>query len=220
MLLAIDTSTRTISIALHAGHALVAESSWRSPDYHTVELAPAVAVMLDRAQTAPGELKGIGVAIGPGSFTGLRIGLALAKGLALAHNVPLVGIPTLEILAHAQPPREEPMLAILQAGRGRVAAGRFTSTPDGWQSEGEVRVVRWPELAASIESPVYVCGEVDEEGMSVLRKLRGKAIIAPAYLSLRRAGALGELAWARLRAGQTDDPVSLAPVYLSAETSG
>ena len=59
--------------------------------------------------------------LGPGSFTGLRIGLALAKGMALARHLPVIGVPTLDILAAAQPVREENLVAILLAGRGRLA---------------------------------------------------------------------------------------------------
>ena len=214
MLLAIDTATRTISLALHDGQSLAAESSWRSPNHHTVELAPAVMQMLDRAGVTPARLRGIGVALGPGSFTGLRIGLALAKGMALAHNLPLAGIPTLDILAQAQPLRDGPMLAVLQAGRGRVAVGRYVADRKGWRVEGQVQLFRWPELAESIQEPVYVCGEFDEEGLALFRKMRGRAILAPGSLSLRRAGVLAELAWAKLRAGQPDDAATLAPIYL------
>ena len=83
MLLAIDTSTRQMSLALHDGLSVVAETSWRTGDYHSVELAPQTAVMLRRAGVEPARLAGVAVAIGPGSYTALRIGLALAKGLAL-----------------------------------------------------------------------------------------------------------------------------------------
>lgn len=220
MLLALDTSTRSISLALHDGQALAAETTWRSQNHHTVELAPAIAEMLERAELAPDKLKGIAIALGPGSFTGLRIGLALAKGLALAQNLPLVGIPTLDILAHAQPQRSEPMLAILQAGRGRVAVGRYVFERKGWRAEGEVQLYHWPELVRAIEQPTYVCGELDEEGLAELRRLRGRATLAPAFLSLRRAGVLAEMAWARLRAGQEDEAATLAPIYLRQEFAG
>src|SRR5512137_2087890 len=120
MFLAIDTATRQISLALHDGHSVVAEQSWRTADYHTVELAPQTALLLRRAGTDPARLAGVAVAIGPGSYTGLRIGLGLAKGLALAHDLPLCGVPTFDILMRAQPPWEGKMVAILQAGRRRI----------------------------------------------------------------------------------------------------
>src|SRR5579859_1254317 len=120
MLLALDTATRFISIALHDGQAVAAEATWLAGAYHTVELAPQVALLLRRAGVEPGQLRGVAVAIGPGSYTGLRIGLGFAKGLSLANALRLVGVPTLDILMRAQPPRAERALALLQAGRGRA----------------------------------------------------------------------------------------------------
>ena len=83
MLLAIDTATRVPSLALYDGERVVAEETWRSANGHTVELVPGLVRVLERQRVSPAELKGIAVALGPGSFTGLRIGLGIAKGLAL-----------------------------------------------------------------------------------------------------------------------------------------
>lgn len=99
MLLAIDTSTHNVGIAIYDGIRVVSETIWASQDYHTVELAPAVAATLSRANYDIHNLKLVAVATGPGSFTGLRIGLALTKGIALACHLPIIGIPTLDIVA-------------------------------------------------------------------------------------------------------------------------
>ncbi|MEO8397708.1 MAG: tRNA (adenosine(37)-N6)-threonylcarbamoyltransferase complex dimerization subunit type 1 TsaB, partial [Chloroflexota bacterium] len=96
-LLAIDTATQFISIALHDGQQMLAEQTWISENHHTVELAPAVRALLINAHLSPAELSGLAVSIGPGSYTGLRIGVALAKGIATAQRIPLVGISTLDI---------------------------------------------------------------------------------------------------------------------------
>src|SRR5690349_5628742 len=117
MLLAIDTATKQISLALHDGQTVAAETTWLSDNFHSTELAPQVALLLRRAGRDAAGLSGIAVAIGPGSYTGLRIGLGFAKGLALAQNLPLVGVPTLDGLMRAQPPHAGPALALLQAGR-------------------------------------------------------------------------------------------------------
>ena len=217
MLLALDTATRLISIALHDGQSLVAESTWLSGAYHTVELAPQVALMLRRAGVEPGQLHGVAVAIGPGSYTGLRIGLGFAKGLSLANNVPLLGVPTLDILMRAQPPRAERALALLQAGRGRVSAGpyQWSARTFRWQPAGEVRVLDWPSLAqelAAATTPTYVVGEMDAAGAELLRPLRGRVLLASPAQALRRAGFLAELGWERLR-NAPDDANRLAPAY-------
>ena len=103
ILLGLDTSTRSVGLALYDGTQVLSEAVWTSHDHHTVELAPAVGDMLSRAGLEPSHLSAVAAATGPGSFTGLRIGLALAKGLALARRLPLVGIPSLDVLAAAQP---------------------------------------------------------------------------------------------------------------------
>jgi tRNA threonylcarbamoyladenosine biosynthesis protein TsaB len=104
-----------LGLALYDGAEILNETIWHSDRHHTIELAPEVALSFRRAGSSQSELTAVAVAQGPGSYTGLRIGMALAKGLSLAHNLPIVAIPTLDILAGAQPQREEPMLATVPA---------------------------------------------------------------------------------------------------------
>ncbi|HEY6072178.1 MAG TPA: tRNA (adenosine(37)-N6)-threonylcarbamoyltransferase complex dimerization subunit type 1 TsaB, partial [Anaerolineales bacterium] len=125
MLLAIDTSTSQMGLALYDGAQVLAESIWTSPQHHTVELAPAVAALLKQTEQKVGALTALGVAIGPGSFTALRVGLSFAKGLALARRLPVMGIPTLDVVAAAQPLADMLLAAVLQAGRGRLAVGWY-----------------------------------------------------------------------------------------------
>ncbi|NTU55163.1 MAG: tRNA (adenosine(37)-N6)-threonylcarbamoyltransferase complex dimerization subunit type 1 TsaB, partial [Anaerolineales bacterium] len=108
MLLAVDTSTAQVGLALYDGGRVLAEFSWRSSQRHTVELAPAISELLTRCGTTMDDIHVLGVALGPGSFTSLRVGLALVKGLALSRHIPLIGIPTLDILAWAQPAGRHP----------------------------------------------------------------------------------------------------------------
>lgn len=148
ILLAIDTSTRSVGIALYDGVQVISEYTWSSQDHHTAELAPAVASVLQRSHLTIQNLVAIGVATGPGSFTGLRIGLALAKGIALVQRIPLIGIPTLDILAAqssellfrnygsssawlvAESLRTMPLAAVLRAGRGRLAVGWYQAAAE------------------------------------------------------------------------------------------
>lgn len=215
MILALDTATRFISLALHDGARVVAEHTWQTQDNHTIELAPAMQRALRQAGLAPHELSGVAVALGPGSFTGLRIGLGLAKGLALAHRTPLFGVPTLDALAHAQPPRQERMVAVLQAGRGRVASVIYRFREGAWRAEGSPSVSDWTALAASTSEPTYFCGEIDAAGIEILRRLKRLAIVPSPAFGLRRAAFLAELAWRRLRQNNPDDPATLAPIYLA-----
>jgi len=213
VLLAIDTATRQLSLALHDGQSVLVEYSWRTVNYHTVELAPQTALILRRAGVEPGQLKGLAVALGPGSYTGLRIGLGLAKGLAFAHNVPLFGVPTFEVLMRAQSPRSERVIALLTAGRGRLIAAAYYWGGKAWKADGAPRVLDWATLAADILEPTVICGEHESATPDVMKALKGRAVFdAPAH-SLRRAGYLAEIGWERLQSGRADDPMTLAPIY-------
>lgn len=219
MILAIDTATAPISLALHNGREVIGEITWRAPGHHTMELPPAVDALLARAHVTPAELKAIAVALGPGSYTGLRIGMSLAKGIALTCNppLPLIGVPTLDILAAAQPHETDWLYPLTQAGRGRVNAALYTwnSTEEGngWEAVEPPFIASWADLAARIEQRTQICGEINEAGRSVLAALGDRALIASGAGCLRRAGFLGELAHVRLAAGQVDDPATLAPLY-------
>ncbi|MEP7356346.1 MAG: tRNA (adenosine(37)-N6)-threonylcarbamoyltransferase complex dimerization subunit type 1 TsaB, partial [Anaerolineales bacterium] len=208
------------SLALHDGQSVAAESTWQTDQFHTAELAPQAALLLRRAGVEPAQLQAIAVAIGPGSYTGLRIGLGFAKGLSLAQGVPLVGVPTLDGLMRAQPQRAERALALLQAGRGRVSAApyRWEARRARYEADGAIRVLDWAALGAELAAeapeagPIYIAGEMDAAGSELLRGLRGKVRLASPAQSLRRAGYLAEIGWERLK-NAPDDPSRLAPVY-------
>jgi tRNA threonylcarbamoyladenosine biosynthesis protein TsaB len=214
MILAIDTATRQIGIGLYDGSQVQAEIIWRSNNYHTVELAPAIYSMFARVNVSVQDLSAVGVSIGPGSFTGLRIGLALAKGMAYPYAIPIIGIGSLDILAAAQPQRSEPMAAVLQAGRGRLAVGWYSSREGAWNANGELQVCTPEELSASIQSPTYICGELHEDERRLFARKRVNIILASPANSLRRPSFLAELAWMRLQKGEVSDPATLSPVYL------
>lgn len=238
ILLALDTSTRSVGLALYDGFQVMFESSWTSKDYHTVELAPAVQEAFRKASLSREGIGALAVALGPGSFTGLRIGLALAKGIALARHLPIVGIPSLDILAAAQPILELPLAVVLRAGRGRLAVGWYAADQNAWQPvvynpagaqdpqpmptpkgdvdlrKRRVEVCTLQELAGKFSAPAMLCGEMNGEEREFLRQACPALILARPAQSLRRPGYLAELGWKRWREGRVDDPASLSPLYL------
>lgn len=214
MLIAIDTSTRLIGVALYDGVQIISEMVWLSQQYHTVELAPTVSSLMERAGIPLSELKVVAVALGPGSFTGLRIGISLAKGMALAGRLAIVGVPTFDILAAAQPPGDLPMAAVLQAGRSRLAVGWYKNYSGKWKSDHQIQVFTPRELADRIKSPTIVCGELSEAERRIFKRKRKNVILATPAQSLRRPSYLAELGWRRWQKGMTDDPATLAPNYL------
>ncbi|HMB24349.1 MAG: tRNA (adenosine(37)-N6)-threonylcarbamoyltransferase complex dimerization subunit type 1 TsaB [Chloroflexota bacterium] len=220
MLLAVDTSTAQVGLALYDGSQVVSEYAWRSSQRHTVELAPAVAELLARSSLTMDNVQALGVALGPGSFTSLRVGLSLVKGLALARHLPLVGIPTLDILAAAQAPSRLPLAVAIQAGRGRFALGWYKrSSPrdkrskNGWQAKGPARVVTVQTLIEEITRPVILCGEFTYAERQKLSAEPEIQLVSPAK-SVRRPALLAELAWQRWQTGDVDDDATLAPIYL------
>lgn len=215
MLFALDTSTSWISLALFDGTFLRYEVTWETQHHHTVELAPALERMIKSTGIKPSELTGLAVATGPGSFTSLRIGVSFIKGMALAVNIPLVGIPSLDVIAKAQPLDERPMVAVLHAGRQRLACGTYHVVGGEWVAQGEPVVLDARDLVKTIELPTLICGELSAEARAIIGRRWKNACLLPPERCLRRAGFLAALGWARLQAGDTDDPASLAPTYLS-----
>ena len=213
MLLAVDTSTAQVGLAIYDGSQVISEYAWRSSQRHTVELAPAIFESLKRCGLTMDDIQALGVALGPGSFTSLRVGLSLAKGLALSRQLPLIGIPTLDILAAAQPSSRLPLIVAIQAGRGRLAVGWYKSSKNGWQAKVPARVMTLDALMDEIKSPVIVCGELASEERKKLADKVDVHLVGPAQ-SIRRPAVLAELAWARWQAGQVDDGARLAPIYL------
>jgi tRNA threonylcarbamoyladenosine biosynthesis protein TsaB len=213
MLLAVDTSTRAMGVSIYDGTRVLSEMTWISKNHHTIELAPTVNQALAHIGASASDLQVLGVAIGPGSFTGLRIGLALAKGLALSHRLPLIGVPTLDVVAAALPvPPGSQLAAVLEAGRRRLAIGRYRAQDGEWQSEGDLQNLTIEEFVETINSPILVCGELSGEARQRLTQTR--SIIPSPVRCVRRPAVLAELAWKRFQSKDFDDPTTLKPIYL------
>jgi len=217
MLLAIDTSTAQVGLALYDGIQILGEMTWTTRQHHTVELAPAIAGLMKRSDASMDMIGALGVAIGPGSFTSLRVGLALAKGIALARHLPLVGISTMDVIAAAQPAGNHPLVVVIQAGRRRIAVGWYKFSENRWQAQGGVKGGTIDELADEIEHPTYVAGELTSEDRNRLARKRVNILLASPVHCVRRPSILADLAWARWQKNEVDEPASLAPIYLHVE---
>ncbi|MHB8776851.1 MAG: tRNA (adenosine(37)-N6)-threonylcarbamoyltransferase complex dimerization subunit type 1 TsaB [Anaerolineales bacterium] len=213
MLLAVDTSTAQVGLALYDGAQVLGEMTWAAHQHHTTELAPALCGLLDRCGVSMDKVHALGVAIGPGSFTSLRVGLSLVKGIAFARHLPVMGLPTLDIISAAQPVAKYPLLALLQAGRTRIAFSVYKSQRKEWQAEGEIRSGTVEELVNQIESPTIIAGELTSEDRKKLSKNKNILLASPVNC-VRRPSVLAELAWSRWQADQVDDAAALAPIYL------
>jgi tRNA threonylcarbamoyladenosine biosynthesis protein TsaB len=214
--LAIDTATEFASVALyHDATGVLAESSWRTSMNHTVELMPTVVRLLASQAILPQQLDAVAVALGPGSFTGLRIGLSAGKGLCLSLGIPIVGIPTLDVVAYAHYGQNLPICAILQAGRGRICAALYEAAAEGWRRTSDYELMTVEDLSQRLTERTLFCGEIDAQLRSSLTgELGERAAMASPASSLRRAGYLAELGWQRISSLGGDHVASLEPLYL------
>jgi tRNA threonylcarbamoyladenosine biosynthesis protein TsaB len=214
VLLAVDTSTQWMGLALYDDEQIIGETIWQTHNHHSVELAPAVESLFTRSGITGKDLRVLAVATGPGSFTSLRIGMAFVKGLSLALNLPVIGIPSLDITVAAVPVQDIALAAVLQAGRGRLAVGWYRVKNNNWQKHGEPVVMTPGELEQFIKKPTLICGELNtEERKTLARRWKNIRLAEPA-MSIRRPAYLAQLAWKRWLSMDVDDVVTLAPSYL------
>lgn len=215
MILAVDTATRWTGISLYDGDAVAAEMGWYAINTQTVELAPTVADMLRKTNVKASELKGIVVAIGPGSYTGLRVGMGFAKGMALAYKIPLVGVATHEIIVAAFGPSEDQLVVVAEAGRKRVSAAIYRwYSRKGWQIKVPADIYDWATLLEVAKEGSQFVGEVSAESRKLVKSAEKEFKVIKPAASARRAGHLAELGHVMLRKGKTIDAASVTPVYL------
>ena len=222
MLLAIDTATQIMSIALHDGEALHAECTLTAGRQHSALLATLIKQIMAQSSLPTDDLTALAVSVGPGSYTGLRIGVALAKGMAAVNDLPLVPVTTLETIVATQQNRhrDQLLIATVPAGRKRAIWAEYQHDGSSWAERRAPQISSWDELLAACATPCLITGEVSGAGLRAIHATRnsGRPIqIAPAAERLRRAGFLAEIAWRRLRETSADRPFPadlVMPIYL------
>jgi tRNA threonylcarbamoyladenosine biosynthesis protein TsaB len=218
LLLAIDTSTAQAGLALYDGD-LLAELTWPAGRHGSQTVLAETERLLALAGRRVDDITAVGIALGPGSFSALRVGMSLAKGLAFAGDRALIGIPTLDVVSYPHRHAGRLVWAILDAGRGRVVAAPYTMNGTEWQACAAPYHGPVAALVERITDPALVAGEAPPAMIDALTD-RADVIVLPPAVRPRRPGALAELAWARLRAGDVDDPFALEPLYLHGDGGG
>lgn len=227
MILALDTSTEMASIALYRpGEGVLAEQSWLSGREQTTQLIPNVQRLMTLVGVSTLELTGLAVATGPGSFSGVRIAISTAKSMAYALEIPLWGVPSLDVLAYQQVAvTAAQVCAVLNAGRSRLAWALYRTRGTRWQRITPYTNSTPQEMAEDVRRhetnvATLFCGDITPEIAGVLNEAFGKeASIAPAAAGVRRAGYLAELALQRDLRGESDDPATLQAIYLQPSTA-
>ena len=227
IVLGIDTSTETASVGIVSSHGIEAEGIVRSVRSHQERLMPLVEDTITRAGITLDDIEVLACGTGPGSFTGLRVGISTAQGLALGTGKPLAGVPTMDALVRNVPSPSHPVCAILDAGRDEVYAAlyrpvRTQSTREHHQpSELQVEKV----LAETVLHPekllfrirgttIFIGSGLERHGELICKRLGGRARIAPRTLWAPRGSTVAELARARLRAGKRPTRGQLKPLYV------
>jgi len=217
MILGLDTSTEILGLALLKEGQVVSAFSLVLGRRHSEHLPG----LLDRFLTESGadlsQLTGLAVSIGPGSFTGLRVGLSLAKGLASALNLPLVGVPTLKALAWPYARARIPVCALLDARKGEVFCALFREQNGSWVRMTPDRALSPERLADEIREPTLLVGS----GVRIYRdfftnRLGPLAVFADPNPEAPPPSDIAYLGWQRLQAGERDDVSTLEPSYVRA----
>jgi tRNA threonylcarbamoyladenosine biosynthesis protein TsaB len=205
--LAADTSTPRGSVALVEGAEVRGEVRFVS-ESHSGRLLPAIAFLLETLNVAPQSIEGYAVTIGPGSFTGLRVGLSTIQGLALAAGRPVLGLSTLDVLAARVVGEADHVIAMMDAFRGQVFTRHYDRTG---RPLGE-RTSEAPEaLLARVPQGALCIGDGVERYADLLR---ARPDLMRASRSLFLAGTLGRLAGPPLAAGAGQEPAALRADYV------
>jgi tRNA threonylcarbamoyladenosine biosynthesis protein TsaB len=207
-LLAVETSSLAGGVALLDDERLVAEYVLDVSVAHSERLMAAVDRVLADTRWTPRALGGLAVAIGPGSFTGLRIAVSTVKGLALALGLPIAAVPTLDAMAAALPWAALPVCPVLDARKGEVYASLYRWDGPVLRREWEYLALSPEALASRFAEPVLVVGD----GADAVRSPHARALPPPRRLP--SPAAVGTLGLAKLRRGESVAPAALAPLYL------
>ncbi len=213
LLLALDTSTTIATLALYDGERVLAETTWVAGREHSTQLLLEVDRALARLGLEIGQVTGLVVARGPGSFTGVRVAISVAKGIAAGLGVPVWGVSTLDALARAAGLPDARVWAVIEAGRGRFAVAGY----EGGTCVHAPRNAHLDELLSLAHHPAVVIGELDAAAREALAHA-GARVVPPAG-SLRRAGYLAEIGWLAARSGASGNPAEVDAMYLGRQAT-
>ena len=227
MLLAIDTSTRYGGVALWKEGRATLSLCWHSTRNHTEELMPSIEFLLNKSGLKLQQLEGISVALGPGGFSALRVGLSTAKGLAMPLDLPLVGIGTLELEAYPFASTGLLIHSILDIGRGEIATASYKADSSGkaesmgkadssgWTRLKDEYICQPDELLKSLTEPTILCGEGVALHQEALKDgLPAGSMLIPSNSAANRLLALARMSENKIADGEVDPIATLQPLYL------
>jgi tRNA threonylcarbamoyladenosine biosynthesis protein TsaB len=217
MILAINTSTTQFSLALlRVTGEVLAEYLISPGEKNFKTFMPAVYSILEACGRDINELKAVAVAGGPGSFTGLRVGLSMAKGVAQGLDIPIIGVSSLEAMANQAPFVKYPLCTVMSSRRGEVIFALFEwDDAKGMRRMTEDRSVTFRDLAGFINGPTCFIGNNFAAQEPAIKELLGDHVLAaPSHLWSLRASSVGTLGLKRFINKDFDSITDLVPEYL------
>jgi tRNA threonylcarbamoyladenosine biosynthesis protein TsaB len=214
--LALETSGRVGSIAITEDGRLIAEDIFSHGLKHAAEMVPKIDTLLKAAGWQPPDLREIHVSIGPGSFTGLRIGITLAKTLAFATGAKLVAVPSVLILANNAPPEARDVVIVLDAKRDQIFTARLhrDDASADWTIAEAAHLDSLPDMLARGPRPVYLIGEGIPFHEKFIPKNDASIIITPTESWRGRASVVAEIGARMAQAAEYIQPQALLPLYI------
>ncbi len=215
--LSLETSTLVSSVALTTEEALVAEITLQTKLTHSERLMPHISIILEMADMTPKDLSAIAISIGPGSFTGLRIGLATAKALAYALQIPVIGVPTLDALAFGCLQPGLCLSPMLDAQKGNVYQAVFEEAEGRLRRMIDTRVISCKaalDELSQFNRPVVLMGEGAILYRQEIAEAGKNLVLAPPQLIIPRAGSVGFLGQQMLAGGIRQDVMTMEPLYI------
>ncbi|TET46653.1 tRNA (adenosine(37)-N6)-threonylcarbamoyltransferase complex dimerization subunit type 1 TsaB [candidate division TA06 bacterium] len=215
LILGIETSSDFGGVALADEGGVVAEELTRRRLNHSEELVKLISSALKGLRSGLDDLQGVAVSIGPGSFTGLRVGLAAAKGLCLSKGLPLLGIPSLDALASMCPESSLPVHAIIDAKRGEVYWSSYRYESGMQTRTGEYIAVTPQGLVERISEETMLIGSgVDVYRDFIVENRKGLAKFVTPNPQSPLPSVIAVLGLQRLKANQIEEIESLEPIYI------
>lgn len=215
-ILAIETSTMLGGIAvMDESQGIIAEMRVNIRTTHSERLMTSIDCILKQARMGIHDIDVFGVSSGPGSFTGLRIGLSTAKGFAFATGKPIAAIPTLEAFAWSFPHAASPVCIMLDARKKEVYAAVFTWKDGNFKRVVGEALVNPADLAGSLKGPVIYAGEGALLYMKTITGIAGEnAVFAPLHCMIPSPANVAYLCLKKAAGGDFEDPAALTPLYL------
>lgn len=217
LILAIDTATKTSSVAVADENTLAAEITMEAKLTHSETLMPHIKRALEMADVSLKDIDGVAVSVGPGSFTGLRIGIAAAKAIAYALDVAIIGVPTLEAIAYGFPFGEKKIFALADAQKNSAYVEGFRRSADGvLQNVFPVRIMPIKDFVAMLyeeNEAAVLAGDVVKKKIAG-SELPANVFVAPPRFIMPRAANVAALGMKKLAAGECSSLMLLEPSYL------